>query len=293
MTDHHPNHPPAQPLAGQAALLRVFVDPSQSLQSGNPVPLVLDARGMTASDMQALAAHHGHESSFVVPAERDDHLCQLRFFVPGHEMEMCGHATVGTLWALRQWGRWTTPRARVQTLSGSVDIEWDVTGNRAWVSQPAVTTSSLTPAQCREVAAVLRIDPELPGLHMINASTSRVKTLIRLPTVSDLDAVAPDFRAMRDVCEAIGSTGLYPYALTADGASARQFPKASGYPEDAATGIAAAALWGYLNETGSVPADGVYTVRQGVAMGSPSAIQLRRRVDAAGCWLSGETQWMR
>jgi PhzF family phenazine biosynthesis protein len=256
------------------------------------VPLVLDARGMAASDMQALAAYHGHESSFVVPADRDGHLCQLRFFVPGHEMEMCGHATVGTLWALRQWGRWTTPRARVQTLSGSVDIEWDDAGSRAWVSQPAVATSDLTPAQCRRVAAVLRIDPDQPGLHMINASTSRVKTLVRMGSVAELDALAPDFDAMRDVCEAIGSTGLYPYALTEDGACARQFPKASGYPEDAATGIAAAALWGHLNETGCVPADSVYTVRQGVAMGSPSAIQLRRRGDAPGCWLSGVTQWM-
>lgn len=284
---------PAEPPPGQAILLRVFVDTSQPREGGNPVPLVLDAQGMTASDMQALAAHHGHESSFVVPADGDDHLCQLRFFVPGHEMEMCGHATVGTLWALRQWGRWTTPRTRVQTLSGSVDIEWDDAGNRAWVSQPAVATSALTPAQCRAIAEVLRIDPDVPGLHMINASTSRVKTLVRLPGVAELNALTPDFEAMRDLCEAIGSTGLYPYALMTDGASARQFPKASGYPEDAATGIAAAALWGYLNETGSVPADGVYTVRQGVAMGSPSAIQLRRRGDAPGCWLSGETQWIR
>lgn len=292
MTDLLPSRIPAPPPAGAAALLRVFVDPTQSLQGGNPVPLVLDARGMAASDMQALAAHHGHESSFVFPAEIEGHLCRLRFFVPGHEMEMCGHATVGTLWALRQWGHWTTPQARVQTLSGSVDIEWDDSRRRAWISQPAVTTTALTPDQSCAVAAVLGIDPDLPGLHMINASTSRVKTLIRLPDVAALDALAPDFAAMRDVCEAIGSTGLYPYALAEGGASARQFPKASGYPEDAATGIAAAALWGYLNATGSVPAGQVYTVRQGVAMGSPSAIQLRPRADGAGCWLSGDTQWM-
>jgi len=292
LTDLHPTRPPAQPPAGDAALLRVFVDPAQAAQGGNPVPLVLDAEGMAASDMQALAAHHGHESSFVVPAEREGHLCRLRFFVPGHEMEMCGHATVGTLWALRQWGYWTTPSARVQTLSGSVDIEWDAARDRAWVSQPAVTTFELTAEQCRAIAAVLRIDPDLPGLHMINASTSRVKTLIRLPSVAALNALTPDFSAVREVCEAIDSTGLYPYALSDDGASARQFPKASGYPEDAATGIAAAALWGYLNKTGSVPAGEVYTVRQGVAMGSPSAIQLRARGDAQGCWLSGVTQWM-
>ncbi|MNS75591.1 putative isomerase YddE [compost metagenome] len=262
------------------------------MDGGNPVPLVLDAQEMAASDMQALAAHYGHESSFVVPTVREDHLCRLRFFVPGHEMEMCGHATVGTLWALRQWGLWTTPRTRVQTLSGSVEIEWDAARNRAWVSQPAVQTSPLLAEHCRQIASVLRIDPDLAGLHMINASTSRVKTLIRLPDAAALDALAPDFSAIQALCETIGSTGLYPYALTDDGASARQFPKASGYPEDAATGIAAAALWGYLNESGSVPTGQVYSVRQGVAMGSPSRIQLRSRDDAAGCWLSGDTQWM-
>ncbi|SAI69600.1 hypotheticals protein [Bordetella ansorpii] len=292
MTDPRLTRPAPKPSARSAALLRVFVDPARPSHGGNPVPLVLDARGMAASDMQALAARYGHESAFVFPAETEGHLRRLRFFVPAHEMEMCGHATVGALWALRQWRQWTTPQARVQTLSGHVDIEWDDAAGRAWISQPAVTTSGLTAEQCRAIAHVLRIDPDLPGLDMVNASTSRVKTLVRLPSVAALDALRPDFDAMRALCEAIGSTGLYPYALADGGACARQFPKASGYPEDAATGIAAAALWGYLSETGHVPADGIFTVRQGVAMGSPSAIQLRPRGDGSGCWLSGETQWL-
>lgn len=292
MTDHASHRRPALPRAGEAALLRVFVDPSASRPGGNPVPLVLDAQGMSAADMQALAAHHGHESSFVFPADDPDHLRRLRFFVPGHEMEMCGHATVGTLWALRQLGLWTTPAARVQTLSGSVDVEWDETRGWTWISQPAVQIDELTRAQTRAIADVLRIDPELPGLHAINASTSRVKTLVRLPDAVSLNALQPDFGAMRDLCEALDSTGLYPYAQDGADLCARQFPKASGYPEDAATGIAAAALWGYLDSVGALPADGITTVRQGVAMGSPSAIQLRDRGDGQGCWLSGETRWI-
>ena len=280
---------PSTPRAGEAALLRVFVDTRAGVPGGNPVPLVLDARGMQAADMQALAAHYGHESAFVLPADAPDHLCRLRFFVPGHEMEMCGHATVGTLWALRQWGHWTTPRARVQTLSGSIEVEWDEAGRRAWISQPAATLRALPAHQRDAISRVLRAGPIT---HAVNACTSRVKTLVRLPDAAALDALAPDFGAMRALCEAIDSTGLYPYAVSDDGVFARQFPKASGYPEDAATGIAAAALWGYLHSVDALPAGPVCTVRQGVAMGSPSAIQLRRRTDAPGCWLSGETQWM-
>jgi trans-2,3-dihydro-3-hydroxyanthranilate isomerase len=286
----------AEPAPGKAALLRVFVDPARSDRGGNPVPLVLDARGMASEDMRALAAHHGHESAFVLPPEHSDtHQWRLRFFVPGHEMEMCGHATVGTLWALRQWGHWTTSTARVETLSGSVDIQWDEARNWAWISQPGVIVDPLDDTQRDAIARVLNIDPHTPGLMAVNACTSRVKTLIRLSDAAALDALRPDFDQVEALCEALGSTGLYPYALSDDGAHARQFPKKSGYPEDAATGIAAAALWGYLNERGNLQTKGnaITTVHQGIAMHAPSAIHLRARANGAGCWLSGEVQWQR
>jgi len=284
-------YPRPEPAAGQVAFIRVFVDPEAGEQGGNPVPLVLDAGSMTAADMQALAARHGHESAFVLaPDDPDRHDWRLRFFVPGHEMEMCGHATVGTLWALRQWKRWSGPKACVETLSGSVDIAWDEQRHRVWISQPGVKVEPVSPRQLAAIARVLRIDPSTPGLHAVNASTSRVKTLVRLPDAAMLDALEPDFSSVEPLCEEIASTGLYPYALHEEGAFARQFPKSSGYPEDAATGIAAAALWGYLRGQGWISAE-PYTVRQGIAMGAPSAIQLRAREAQAGCWLSGEVRW--
>jgi PhzF family phenazine biosynthesis protein len=206
-------------------------------------------------------------------------------------MEMCGHATVGTFWALRQWGRWNTPRARVETLSGSVDIAWDAERECVWISQPAVSVQPLSRNTLGEIARVLRIDPATSGLHAANASTSRVKTLVRLPDADVLDALTPNFAAVESLCEAIGSTGLYPYALHGEQASARQFPKSSGYPEDAATGIAAAALWGYLSQAGDIAADRPFAVRQGVAMGAPSIIRLRNREDGPGCWISGSVVW--
>ncbi|MCJ9707980.1 hypothetical protein LWS69_02955 [Bordetella hinzii] len=85
-----------------------------------------------------------------------------------------------------------------------MDVEWDEAGDRTWVSQPA----ALTPDQCRTDAAVLRLDPALPGL-VVNASTRRVKTLAGL-TRPRWTHWAPDFDAMRGLCEATGSTSLYP-----------------------------------------------------------------------------------
>ncbi|WP_404990857.1 PhzF family phenazine biosynthesis protein [Cupriavidus pauculus] len=278
-------------------MVRVFV---RDGQGGNPVPLVADAQGMSAEDMQAVAAEYGHESAFVLPSTEG---CdwRFRFFVPQHEMEMCGHATVGTLWALRQWGLWTTPTARIETLSGIVEAYWDCAVQRAWISQPAVRTQSLEQPQADRVAAQMGLPAG--AWTATNAATSRVKTLMEMPSVAELDALRPDFATMEALCASIDSTGLYPYAWNGtqqDGlrvVHARQFPKSSGYPEDAATGIAAAALWGYLAGEGLLGKGTAapIAVWQGDAMGSPSEILVAPRLDAqggmVGCWLSGASVW--
>lgn len=66
---------------------------------------------------------------------------------------------------------------------------------------------------------------------------------------------------------------------------ARQFPRNSGYPEDAATGIAAAALFYGLG----APKAGLL-VRQGEAMGRPSEIRVRCDPDGPGCRLGGRVE---
>ncbi len=56
--------------------------------------------------------------------------------------------------------------------------------------------------------------------------------------------------------------------------NARQFPVRAGYPEDPATGVAAAALGGYLAHHAPPDAPGTvrYEIAQGVAMGRPSRL---------------------
>ncbi len=97
------------------------------------------------------------------------------------------------------------------------------------------------------------------------------------------------------ICESIGSTGLYPYAaidLQEQLFTARQFPKSSGYPEDAATGIAAAALAFGLLRSGMVKTPNrPILVNQGRAMKRPSLISVRLETvdcDVVGCWLGGK-----
>ena len=115
----------------------------------------------------------------------------------------------------------------------------------------------------RSSLSPLAINALLPTF--CNASIARPKTLVHVPSLQALhgEARAPSIEndSFRVACDAIESTGIYLYTQRVneedddDGGNfqssedamyssweCRQFPRASGYPEDPATGIAAAAL---------------------------------------------------
>jgi len=282
-------------LAPETVLVRVFpaASPEGERQGGNPAPITFAADALDADAMRAIASRYGHEAGFILRPTSPGCDWRFRFFVPHHEMEMCGHATVGALWCLRERGLWSGERVMIETVSGTVAGEWF--GGLVRITQPAGEVRALSADAVAATAKVLGVSPERIQGEVLNASTSRVKTLIRLENVDALDGLAPDFPEVEALCERLGSTGLYPFAVV-DGArqvfAARQFPKSSGYPEDAATGIAAAALSFGLLHLGLVEASAAaITVRQGWAMGCPSEIGVCFRMEEgrlAGCWLSGE-----
>jgi len=264
---------------------------------GNPAPIVTAADGMDARAMLAVAQDHGHESGFVLaPDEGSGAQFRFRFFVPRQEVEMCGHATIGALWLLHREGRITTGRMTIQTASGPV-IGRVGDGDCVRISQPRGTVEPLLDDTVRaELLALLRLpEAALLPVPLVNARTSRTKTLIGLASEQALHGLEPDLARIEAFCERIGSTGLYPYAADPRDAGvfhARQFPKSSGYPEDAATGIAATALAFGLRALALIaPGTGGITVRQGEAMGRPSALRVDFAdpgdADGTGCWLGG------
>jgi PhzF family phenazine biosynthesis protein len=196
---------------------------------GNPCPVVPDARGMSAADMQEVARRHGHESGFVLRADTDDHDYSFRFFVPSHEMEMCGHATIGALWLLARRGELSGDIVRIATRSGPVTGFID-RGNDGEplieITQPVGKVVALTGGQSDDVLRALGIGSDSLGdLPICNAITSRMKTLIPMKTPEALNALSPSAQLIEAVCGRIGSTGLYPYAVI-DGRS-RIFEAAS------------------------------------------------------------------
>lgn len=182
----------------------------------------------------------------------------------------------------------------VHTTSGTVHAH--IAGDDAIrISQPAGSSETVQDSDAvLDVLGLTRAD--LADLPVRNAATSRTKTLVPLRNVERLDAIQADLDRVQAVCELIGSTGLYPFALSGERqVDARQFPRSSGYPEDPATGIAATALAFGLIADGVLAADELpIIVRQGRAMGRPSRITVQLDIAGGrirGCWLGGSVTW--
>jgi PhzF family phenazine biosynthesis protein len=265
---------------------------------GNPCPIVVDASSFKPEDMQEIAGRFGHESGFVLPPPNGDYDFAFRFWVPNHEMEMCGHATIGALWLLAKHNMLPAKVLRIETLSGPVTGFVDIGADgqpSVEITQPVGKVVPLNKDQEADVLEALRLErKDLLDAPLHNAITSRVKTLVPVKDSERLNALKSDMPAVEAVCRRIGSTGLYPYAILDQQArsfEARQFPRSSGYPEDAATGIAAAALaFGLLRERIIAADDREIRILQGRAMGQASQIRVRIGFaggQAVGCLLGG------
>lgn len=66
---------------------------------GNPAGVVVDADYMSDMEMQEVAEKVGfNETAFILQSDKAD--IRIRYFTPGHEMNLCGHGTVASLYAL-------------------------------------------------------------------------------------------------------------------------------------------------------------------------------------------------
>jgi PhzF family phenazine biosynthesis protein len=253
---------------------------------GNPCPVCFDRDGLLpTAQMQGLAARFGHETAFVLKPSLPDADLRLRYFVPNHEMEMCIHATVGTITVLVAQGVVTTSPVRIETPLGIIRAEWSREDAviTVMVEQFPPTFAEVNPAPF-EVASALGISQKLlanEAWPLQAVSTARAKLMVPLRDYGVLDALQPDFEKLWEVCERYRNTGFYTFTLATRqpdfDVDARQFPLRAGYPEDPATGVAACALASYLTcyQDGVNKKEGWngYRIGQGFAMGRPSVIR--------------------
>jgi PhzF family phenazine biosynthesis protein len=262
-------------------------DPS----GGNPAGVVLDARGLDADRMLAIAAAVGFsETAFLVRDEADPHRFDVRYFAPAREVPFCGHATIAAAVALAEREgpadltlSCPAGEVRVATKSGPDGVTAELTSVPPTVqdAEPALADSALRALRW----SPSDLDPSYPPA-VADAGARHLVLVTR--TRDRLARLDYDVPALTAAMLAADLTTLQLVWPEGDGgwSSRNPFP-VGGVVEDPATGAAAAALGAYLRHHGFVVPPARVTVHQGVDLGRPSTLEVTLDVDRPGVRVSG------
>jgi PhzF family phenazine biosynthesis protein len=252
----------------QKVTARVF---SATKDGGNPVTIFYSQNFVLEKNLQKSLAQKCEWESVHISSP-DVGWPRLHFFLPsGEEVSFCAHAAIGAIKVASSGSIQVTYETNYSSSQKAL-IDGDEVGLKM---SSAFLTKSLEKDSLSSLLEQTNIDKQGILTESLNASIARPKTLIELASVDALNTAIPPSNpdTFRQACDAIGSTGLYPYArISNDTWECRQFPRASGYPEDPATGIAASALAVHLHRDLQLP---VYNIYQGTAMGRPSLIRIK------------------
>jgi len=244
---------------------------------GNPAGIVLDATGLDASTMQAIAAEVGYsETAFLTAAGDDGRSFDVRYFAPSIEVPFCGHATIATGVALGE--RLGAGAFLLHAKSGDVpvDVALEAGGRlRATLTSVEPKIEDLASDDLDELLATLNwsrdnLEPLLPpkvayagAWHPVLAAATRAR-------LADLEY---DFDRLRDLMAQRNWTTVQLVWREAPTVFHVRNPFAvGGVVEDPATGAAAAALGHYLREQKLITPPAGLTLHQGVDMGRPSLL---------------------
>jgi trans-2,3-dihydro-3-hydroxyanthranilate isomerase len=265
---------------------------------GNPLAVILDARGLTDALMQQIAAEFGYsETTFVLPPADPQHTARVRIFTPTSEVPFAGHPNVGTAFVLARrgtvFGQPVGARMCFEERAGLVDIsivraDGAVTGAAITAPQPLEVGSEvavdLVAACAALTAADVVIDTHPPRI----VSVGLPFVVAELASRAALAQARPNLTRFAEAHAAVplphGGFALFLYVPTPDAPgtfSARMFAPLDNVIEDPATGSASAALGAYLvTLLPEQDADITLRIEQGVDMGRPS--QIRLQVHKAG-----------
>jgi PhzF family phenazine biosynthesis protein len=241
----------------RACLVDAFTD--EPLR-GNAAGVVPDAAGLTDEQMGAVARELGaSETAFLLPAEDADADRRVRYFTPETEVDLCGHATVGSHALLYADGSIEAGTHDLETNVGVLGIEVEA-GGRVWMTQSEpeireveVDYDRLGSALGIDPAALRDVGADLPVAY---ASTGLPFLVVPVNFLEHVGNADPDMGAIEELSDEFGVAGVYAFTFdTLNGDStlhARMFAPGAGVPEDPVTGTASGAAGAYLDRFGAI-----------------------------------------
>lgn len=222
---------------------------------GNPAGVVLDGEGLTEQQMQEITAKVGfNETAFPLKSTQAD--LRIRYFTPGHEINLCGHGTMALLYALKTKGMLGDKKElTIETKAGvlPVRITEDHGGLYMTMRQASPQFQPFN-GSLEDLARSIGLEPgDIDGtLPVLYGSTGTWTLLVPITSLAAFTRMVPDNKRFPEVLKEMPRSSIHPFCLETHDPEAhmhaRHFSSPfSGTVEDPVTGTASGVMGAYYS----------------------------------------------
>ena len=261
---------------------------------GNPAGVVFIPDGRDFPDdetMRKTAAELRYSETAFLKRLDDDaktgkKVFHTRYFTSAAEVDLCGHATIGSSYALLHDGIINAgDTVTFKTLAGPIDIIVNEDSVLMDMGDP-VSYGPLESGGAVDLYHILELEAHGQDLCTGDGQTRIVPEMVStglidimtpVKNTEELEKIKPDFPALSELSERYEVVGAHAFTLDAEDGliHARNFAPLYDIDEEAATGTSNGALAYCLYTHGVIETDKIYTVVQGEKMGRPSKISFQ------------------
>jgi PhzF family phenazine biosynthesis protein len=252
--------------------------------SGNPLPVLFDADGLSDAEMQRITRWFGFsETAFLVAPTEERADYRVRIFTLDRELPFAGHPTLGACHAWRTNGGAAKGDTIVQQCgAGLIEIR-AAEGGLAFAAPPLIRTGPVDEAEVVAIANFLGIERgSIVDSQWVDNGPGWVAVL--LASAADVLAINPPASAARRF--EVGVVGPHSSGEAAYEVRSLFSDHRGGIIEDPITGSLNASLAQWLTASGRFTPP--YFARQGTALGRDGRIMIDRD-DAGQIWVGGQT----
>ncbi|EAE8347066.1 PhzF family phenazine biosynthesis protein [Listeria monocytogenes] len=239
---------------------------SKDNKGGNKAGVVLNEPALTTTQKMAIAKQLGYsETAFLTDSNFADY--KLEYFTPKEEIDLCGHATIGTFIILMHLNKLIKSQYTIETNSGILTIT--IKNDTIFMEQNQPTFYNVIPPN--KLTGCFDLNLLNTNYPIQIVSTGLKDILIPIKSETDLHVLEPNFDKIKDISKQYDVVGMHLYTFSDNRIICRNFAPLYNINEEAATGTSNGALACYLYKNHCLRKE-KYVFEQGSLLHSPSKI---------------------
>ncbi|MGG0813675.1 PhzF family phenazine biosynthesis protein [Paenibacillus alvei] len=271
---------------------------------GNPAGIVLDADGLSEQDMQRIAKQVGfNETTFILHSDQAD--VRLRYFTPGQEMNLCGHATIASLYCLHSKGFFgEKTHINIETKASILPIEFTLHEGQLFIKMKQ-NKSEFIPFQGNIARLAEAIGLQAEDIDMttpiVYGSTGVWTLLVPIKSLEKCKTMKPMNAMFPSIMTEFPRASVHPFCMETYHSESfmhgRHFSSPySGMEEDPVTGTASGVMGAYYLQYMQTDQDAAdFYIEQGQEIDRDGRVKVRamRNEDRIEVFIEGTAVFVR